>query len=124
MRIALVCLCLALAACGGGSGQSPPSSSTQPPAPPSGIGAPGGTVSKNGAQVVIPAGALAQTVAIAIEETDAGAPPLPAGVVRFGPMFAFTPHGTTFATPVTVTLPYDPSVVPAGTQLQLYKTDS
>lgn len=37
-------------------------------------------------------------------------------------MFAFTPHGTAFAAPVTVTLPYDPSLVPAGTQLELYKT--
>src|SRR5688572_6622164 len=121
MRIALACLFLVLAGCGG-SGSSPEPS---PPVPqPSGIGPAGGTVSNGGAEVVVPAGALAQATPIAIEQTNAGAPPLPAGVVSFGPMFAFTPHGTTFAVPVTVTLPYDPSQVPSGTQLQLYKTDS
>lgn len=126
MRYALACLCfLVLAACGGG-GQSPtsPTPPTQPAPQPGGIGSAGGTVSNGGAQIVVPAGALAQAVQIAIEQTDAGAPPLPAGVTAFGPMFAFTPHGTTFAAPATVTLPYDPAQVPAGTQLQLYKTDA
>ncbi|HEY7641257.1 MAG TPA: Calx-beta domain-containing protein [Steroidobacteraceae bacterium] len=117
MRIAFVCLLLVLAGCGGGGG-SPPASQT----PPGGIGAAGGTVTNGSAQVVVPAGALSQNTAIAIEQTSAGAPPLPTGVVSFGPMFAFTPHGTAFATPATVTLPYDPALVPAGTQLQLYKT--
>jgi uncharacterized delta-60 repeat protein len=120
MRIAFVCLLLVLAACGGG--QSPPAPPQTPP--PSGIGPAGGTVSSGGAQVVVPAGALTQATPIAIEQTDVGAPPLPSGVLRFGPMFAFTPHGTTFAAPATVTLPYDSSLVPAGTEVQLYKTDS
>ncbi len=123
MRIALAFLFLALAACGGG-GQTPTPTPTPPVPQPSGIGPAGGTVSNGGAQVVVPAGALAQAVQIAIEQTDVGAPPLPAGVTRFGAMFAFTPHGTTFAAAATVTLPYDPSLVPAGTQLQLYKTDA
>ena len=121
MRIAFVCLLLVLAGCGGG-GSSPPSPPSQ--TPPGGIGPAGGTVSNGGAQVVVPAGALSQTTSIAIEQTSSGAPPLPAGVVSFGPMFAFTPHGTTFAAPVTVTLPYDPSLVPAGTQVEFYKTGS
>jgi uncharacterized delta-60 repeat protein len=119
MRIAFACLLFVLSACGGG--QSPPSSSPQPP-PPSGIGPAGGTVSNGGARVVVPAAALAQVTSIAIEQTDVGAPPLPAGVVAFGPMFAFTPHGTAFAVPAAVTLPYDPSRVPPGTQVELYKT--
>ena len=75
-----------------------------------------------GTKVVIPAGALASEVRINIEETSAGAPALPAGFASAGPMFALTPHGTTFAAPVTLTLPYDPSAVPAGRTLQLFKT--
>ena len=39
-------------------------------------------------------------------------------------MFAFTPHGTTFAVPVTVTLPFDPASVPAGAHAALYKTNA
>ena len=37
-------------------------------------------------------------------------------------MFAFTPHGTTFAVPVTMTLPFDPASVPAGSTPVFYKT--
>ena len=71
MRIAFVCLLLVLAGCGGG-GSSPPSPPSQ--TPPSGIGPAGGTVSNGGAQVVVPAGALAQATSIAIEQTNSGAP--------------------------------------------------
>ncbi|MGH8240099.1 MAG: hypothetical protein ACREXP_24220, partial [Steroidobacteraceae bacterium] len=128
MRILFLCLFLALAGCSGGGGSASSQRTQQPqapaPQPSGGIGPAGGTVSNGGAQVVVPAGALAQSVSIAIEQTDTGAPALPSEVVRAGPMFAFTPHGTSFASPATVTLPYDPSLVPAGAQLQLYKTNA
>ena len=39
-------------------------------------------------------------------------------------MFALTPHGTTFALPVTITLPFDATSVPAGATPELYKTDA
>jgi uncharacterized delta-60 repeat protein len=39
-------------------------------------------------------------------------------------MFAFTPHGTTFAVPVTVTMPFDPALVPAGRTPALFKTNA
>lgn len=39
-----------------------------------------------------------------------------------GPMFAFTPHGASFALPVTATLPFAPATVPAGRTPQLFKT--
>jgi hypothetical protein len=85
----------------------------------------GGTVAgPNGARAVIPRGALATDTTIGIEQTQASAPALPAGFVALGPMFAFTPHGTTFAAPVTVTLPFDPASVPTGTTPALYKTDA
>ena len=62
------------------------------------IGAAGGTLSvPDQASLVIPPGALASDVAIGIEQTSVGAPPLPDGFSVFGPMFAFTPHGIRFA---------------------------
>ena len=121
------CACLLFAsalltACGGGSGDP-----TTPPAPipPGMIGSAGGTVTgPGGAKVVIPAAALTQNTAIAIAQSSTGAPPLPAGVVAYGPIFAFTPHGTRFQSAVTITVPFDPGAVPAGTTPVLYKTNA
>ncbi|WP_420594305.1 Calx-beta domain-containing protein [Deinococcus sp.] len=107
---------LALGACGGGG---------PPPAVSALTGAGGGTLSSpSGAGVVIPPGALAAETAIAVEQTSAGAPPLPTGLNGVGQMFAFTPHGTVFAQPVTMTLPFDPATVPAGQTPQLFKTNA
>jgi uncharacterized delta-60 repeat protein len=87
------------------------------------IGTAGGTVTgPGGAKVVVPSGALTQNTAIAIAQSSTGAPPLPAGVVADGPLFAFTPHGTSFQAAVTITVPFDPAAVPAGTTPVLYKT--
>lgn len=89
------------------------------------IGPAGGTVTgANGAQVVIAPGALSSNTPIAITQSNAGAPALPAGFATFGPIYAFTPHGTTFAMPVTVTVPFDPAQVPAGATPVLYKTNA
>jgi len=107
---------------GGGGGNNPP-----PPPPPvnTGIGSAGGTVTEpGGGKVVVPAGALTTNTAIAISQTTAASmPPLPAGVTPFGSIYATTPHGTQFAKPVTITIPFDPSKVPAGTTPVLYKTN-
>ena len=65
---------------------------------------------------------MASEIRINIEQITTGAPALPAGFVAHGQMFAFTPHGTTFAVPVTMTLPFDPASVPAGTTPVFYKT--
>ena len=73
---------------------------------------------------MIPAGALAAQTDIAVTQSSTGASPLPAGVIAFGPIYAFTPHGTAFASPVTITVPFDPTTVPVGTTLALYKTDA
>jgi uncharacterized delta-60 repeat protein len=115
-----------LAACGG-KDDPPPAASQPAPAPlPAGtVGTAGGTVTgPNASQVVIPAGALAQNTVIEIAAAPTGAPPLPAGVTAAGAILAFTPHGTAFATPATVTVPFDPALVPTGTQPLLYKTDA
>src|SRR5690606_34128884 len=97
-------------------------SQPQPPTA-SGIGPAGGTVTGSGARVVVPAGALLASTAVAVEQSSQGAPPLPAELTGIGPMFAFTPHGTQFAAPVTVTVPYTESAA-AGATPVLYKTNA
>ncbi len=122
-RLIVMGLALALSACGGGGDDQNDAAGTQPP--PSGIGAAGGTVTgPNGSKVEIPSGALAVVTQIAVDQTSAGAPPLPAGLTPIGQMFAFTPHGTTFAVPVTITMPFDPGAVPAGATPALFKTNA
>ena len=115
-RAASYVLVLALTACGGGGDDA---------APPAVIGAAGGTVTgPNGAQVVVPAGALSANTAIAVAQSSAGSPALPAGMYAFGSMFAFTPHGSSFAVPVTITVPFTAASVPAGATPMLYKTNA
>jgi uncharacterized delta-60 repeat protein len=127
-HIPLLILCLLhvlLSACGGGKGSdASPQPNPQPnPLPAGTIGTAGGTVvGASGGQVVIPAGALSQNVVISITQSSTGAPALPAGVTVVGQMFAFQPHGTVFASPATITIPFDPALVPAGSSVSLYKT--
>lgn len=116
--VAIAALSTLLAACGSGGSSAPP-----PAPPPATVGPAGGTVNgPSGAQVVIPAGALSAATAIAVDQSSTGAPALPAGMSSFGAMFAFTPHGTSFAAPVTVTVPFNAAAVPAGATPALYKT--
>jgi uncharacterized delta-60 repeat protein len=124
-RCIVIGFALGLAACGGGDDDESGAAGTQPVPTPPGIGAAGGTVlGPNGSKVAIPSGALAVVTQIAVAQTTAGAPPLPAGLTPIGQMFAFTPHGTTFAVPVTVTMPFDPGAVPAGATVALFKTNA
>jgi uncharacterized delta-60 repeat protein len=127
-RVAIASVFLCLAACGGGEASdgggvvTPP---PPPPPPPAGIGTAGGTVlGPNGSSVVVPSGALTNNVEIKVEQSSAGAPALPAGLVTAGAMYAFMPHGTAFSLPVTITMPFDPSLIPAGSTPALYKTNA
>ena len=122
-------LLLGLSACGGGGGAGDDDAAgvQPPPLPPpqTGIGAAGGTVQgPNGAKVVIPPGALTTNVEIKVEMVSTGVPALPAGLTAAGQVFAFTPHGTSFAVPVTMTLPFDATSVPAGFVPGFYKTNA
>ncbi|MBL8343821.1 MAG: hypothetical protein JNN03_00105 [Rubrivivax sp.] len=131
--IALASLPL-LAGCGGGDDASspalaPPSPSlpSTPPAAaaPNTVGAAGGTVaSGDGAEVSVPAGALAQEVAIDLAADTSGAPALPEGLLALGKVHAFTPHGTTFAVPARVTVPFDPALLKSGMSPVLYKVEA
>lgn len=130
-KLAGILVAMLLVGCGGGGGTggapgSPPPSSSPPPPPPApGIGSAGGTVTgPNGSQVVVPPGALSTSTQIAIEQESQSAPPLPAGVIPLGAIFAMTPHGTTFSVPAKVTLPFDSAALPAGTEPRIYKTNA
>ena len=116
---AAVLIAAGLAACGGSDDAG------TPPAASASIGAAGGTLAgRNGAQLVVPAGALAQATAITIVQDGAGAPALPPGTTTLGAMFALTPHGTSFAAPATISVPFDASLAPPGTAPTLLKTNA
>ncbi|HEV8228362.1 MAG TPA: carboxypeptidase regulatory-like domain-containing protein [Candidatus Limnocylindria bacterium] len=74
-----------------------------------GIGAAGGTVRSGDVVVAVPAGALATETAITIAASNATPPADLGGQV--GAAYDLGPSGTTFAVPVTITLPYDPAAL-------------
>jgi 6-phosphogluconolactonase (cycloisomerase 2 family) len=89
------------------------------------IGPSGGTVRGwYGAEVTIPAGALTAPVFIAIDRDGTGAPPVDgAAIFSAGAPYALTPHGTAFAIPATVRIPFDPNLVPTDGVPQLYRAE-
>jgi len=89
------------------------------------IGPGGGTVRGwYGAEVSIPAGALSSSVFIVVDRDGTGAPPVDGtAVFSAGAPYALTPHGTAFATPATVRIPFDPNLVPTDGVPQLYQAE-
>ena len=78
------------------------------------VGTGGGTVgAPGGAGVTLPQGALAGSTTITIAPSPGGPTPPSAAIV--GTPYVLGPEGTQFATPVTVTLPLDPALLPPGT---------
>ncbi|MEW5848640.1 MAG: hypothetical protein AB2A00_07485 [Myxococcota bacterium] len=71
------------------------------------VGSQGGSVSHGGASVEVPPGALGTDVEVTVAEVPFPAAALPADMTTTGSAFAFTPHGTTFTSPVTLELPHD-----------------
>ena len=95
---------------------------TSPSTTPVGIGAAGGTAasSNNAATVVIPVGALPSNTAVTV--APATSVLANAGLVASS-AFEFGPTGTTFSVPVTITIKYDPTTLPANvpeSSLKLY----
>ncbi|MFO0728171.1 MAG: hypothetical protein U1E65_30600 [Myxococcota bacterium] len=92
---------------------------------PSGIGPNGGVVlGPGGAEVIVPAGALSDYVDISVTTATATNPSFPpAGVIAAGLVYQVLPHGTTFAQPVTLHVPYEPSLVPAGARVRIYRAE-
>lgn len=85
---------------GGGDAAVPDASST------AAIGPAGGVVSAGDAEVDVPAGALSTDVAVAVGAVSAPLP-LPAGYEAASLYWAFTPHGTAFAVPVSIRIEHD-----------------
>ena len=118
---ALLCAATLLStACGGGGGDAP----AAPDKVEQSIGSSGGALAHaSGASVTIPAAALAANTSVAIETAPAGSGGALPGVA-VGSAFWITPHGQSFAQPVTVSIPFDPAQVPAGAQVSLLKTSN
>ena len=93
--------------------------------PVSGIGSGGGTVTGYySAKLLIPPGALTTNTDIAITRDSSGAPDMPtSGVDTAGATYALTPHGTTFAQPATVSIPFDVDRIPTDATPVLYKAE-
>ncbi|MBK9518620.1 MAG: hypothetical protein IPO09_14965 [Anaeromyxobacter sp.] len=106
------CALLLLSACGGGGGSSTP---TPPPDGTGTVGTAGGTVTlSTGAAVTIPGGALAGDRAITVAADGTNGP-------SGNPRYRFGPAGTTFSSPVTVTLP-KPAGLAVGATAAVYWT--
>ena len=108
----LACLVLvwfSLASCGGGGGGGGGR-------PAGTVGAAGGTVALGGGvTVVVPPGALSQDVQLAVTVSDGRTLTFP-GYSVVSSLYTFAPDRTTFAKPVTVTLPR-PAAAPADATL-------
>jgi hypothetical protein len=85
-------VCVLTSACGGSD-------------KPKTVGPEGGTVSKDGASVVVPKGALDTEVEVEVERANAPSASLDDDKSIAGDPYALTPHGTTFKKPVEVTIP-------------------
>jgi len=80
----------------------------------------GGAAVFENVMVEIPADALPQNTTVTITKTSATAP---SGCTIVSSVYELGPSGTTFSTPVTITIPYDEASLPAGfdeSQLAIY----
>ena len=103
-RAAVLCLVVSTWSC---SQASSPSRVEQA------IGLAGGRVTNSdGDAVEIPANALGGQTSISL--TPSPEAPLPSGFTFVGTPVVLGPEGTQFAQPVTVTLAFDPTLIPAG----------
>jgi hypothetical protein len=85
------------------------------------IGPNGGSISlPGGSSLDIPPGALSGSQTISIESADGARAHAPASLKVVGPMVRLGPEGPQFAAPVTVTLGFDPSLVPNGAQVVVF----
>ncbi|MBL0122654.1 MAG: beta-propeller fold lactonase family protein [Betaproteobacteria bacterium] len=116
----------AVATNGAGSVNSNAATLTVNVAPGIMVGAPGGTVNGDyGAQIIVPAGALAGTVEIRLLRDSANSPALSLpDVEAVGAIYEMTPHGTAFAQPVTLRIPFDPAQLPDDAIPVLYKAET
>ncbi len=90
------------------------------------IGPAGGTVNGYyGAQIIVPPGALPNTVTIGLTRDSSNSPAydLPE-TDAIGATYELTPHGQAFTLPVTVRIPFDPEQLPNDAEPTLYKAEA
>src|SRR6476619_3451680 len=116
--LAVASAAIFVAACSSSPASSSPKDGSAPDAPADRVVTQSSPVSVGpaGASVVIPADALSSPTSITVAvATDA--PPLPSNLTPLGSIFAFTPHGQPFASPVMISVPF---TAPATGTPQLY----
>ena len=108
-RAAVLGAVLIFSACGGGGDGGV--SSTPLESATAMVGTAGGTVTlpSGDLKVDIPVAALASNVNVTVTKANAAIPP-----GNIGSAFSLSPEGTTFASPITVTVKYDPTLIPQG----------
>jgi 6-phosphogluconolactonase (cycloisomerase 2 family) len=90
------------------------------------IGPAGGTVNGfYGAQIIVPPGALPNTVTIGLSRDSSNSPAYAVPETdAVGATYELTPHGQAFTVPVTVRIPFDPAQVSNDSVPQLYKAEA
>ena len=89
------------------------------------IGPAGGTVNGfYGAQIIVPAGALPNTVTIGLTRDSSNSPAYEVPETdAVGATYELTPHGQAFTLPVTVRIPFDPAQVSNDAAPQIFKAE-
>jgi hypothetical protein len=95
--IALGCIALVTIGCG----QSDDAAKPNPPTSTVKVGPVGGTLSVDGCELTIPAGALDATRTLSLTKTT---DPAPSGVLPHSPLYRFEPEGLEFAKPAEVSI--------------------
>jgi hypothetical protein len=112
---------------GGGSGGTSGDAATDADASTSAtktIGPEGGTLTHpDGAELEVPPGALDAPVEFSIVKDPGDAPALSPAIAALGSVFAILPHGTAFAEPATVRIPFDAAGVPTGLTASLHSAE-
>jgi hypothetical protein len=110
---------LLLASCGGSDPVAPPPSEGSAT-----IGAAGGTLKgPDGVVLTLPDQSVASDTTFRIARDSAGAPPL-VGMTLLSPIYAITPHGIALDRLGSLTLPYDASKQPAGSNLVVLRGEA
>ena len=122
IQVTVFLLAALLSACGGGGGgvgSAPPASEGSAT-----IGAAGGTVQgPDGVVLTLQEQSVANGTTFRIARDSTGAPPL-AGMTLLSPIYAVTPHGTELDRHASLSLPYDASKVPAGSNLVILRGET
>jgi hypothetical protein len=92
----------------------------KPAQPTNEVGSAGGTVTLDGVTIAVPAGALSNTIRVSVQSVGTPSTP-PTEGTPIGTEFEIGPADATFAAPVTVTVPFDASLLQSGQEPVLHR---